>query len=521
MNDDLNLLDGLPHGAFLVDAGGVIRGWNPTLATWTGIAAEEAVGESVEDRLPRLLTSDYRDLRRRVLESGERETLSSESSLEALPALGPAAQRPFYSVQVARVKLGDEFGLLHHVEDVRDVCEQSERIAQLVHEAASANQAKSDFVASISHEIRTPLNGVLGFCDLLMEGELDPLQREFTESIRASGSTLLDLLNDILDFSRLEAGKVSLDPQAADLIDVAKAVMELHRPDAKRRQLHFEADLDSSIRGLWRLDVRRFKQILLHVVENAVKFTEEGYVTLRMAAEGQEISIEIEDTGVGIRDEDQQLLFRPFVQAEAGATRRYGGSGLGLTVTRQLVELMGGSIDVESTFGEGTTVRIVLPGEPIDSEQERARNEQRRASERTLLEGVSVLLVEDNPVNTALARRVLEKTGADVVSVVDGAQGVQAACAQEFDVILMDCHMPVMDGWEATHRLRDNEIDTPIIALTADATEDDRGRCLQAGMDDYLSKPFKPKDLRRLVAHWARGARQEDGQPTAPATSPA
>lgn len=521
MNDDLNLLRGLPHGVFLVDADEVIRGWNATLEDWTGIAAQDAVGRSIDERLPELATVEYRRSLRSVLDGQASASLEPDETSSALPIAANHGEAPVYAIRLTRVQVDDRPWVMHSVEDVREVAEQTERIANLVKEASAAHRAKSDFVASMSHEIRTPLNGVLGFCDLLMEGDLDPLQREFTESIRASGSTLLDLLNDILDFSRLEAGKVALDPEPTDLIDVAKAVMELHRPAAKRRQLHFEADLDTSIRGLWRLDVRCVKQVLLHLLENAVKFTEEGEVTLRMAAENSEITIEIEDSGVGIRPEDRGHLFRPFVQAESGATRRYGGSGLGLTVTRQLVELMGGTIEIESEFGQGTLVRVVLPAEPIDSEQEKARTEERKASDRSLLEGVVVLLVEDNPVNTALTRRVLEKTGAQVEAVVDGAQGVQAACAQEFDVILMDCHMPVMDGWEATQRLRENEVDTPIIALTADASEDDRGRCLQAGMDDYLSKPFKPKDLRRLVAHWARGDREENRHSSSRVTTPA
>lgn len=519
MNDDLNVLRGLPHGVFLVDVDEVIRGWNATLEDWTGIAPPDAVGRSVGECLPDLATDGYYRALRRVLDEGTPTSLESDATFSALPVAGNGGEVPVYTIRLTRVQVDDRPWVMHSVEDVREVAEQTERIANLVKEASAAHRAKSDFVASMSHEIRTPLNGVLGFCDLLMEGELDPLQREFTESIRASGSTLLDLLNDILDFSRLEAGKVPLDPQPTDLIDVAKAVMELHRPDARRRQLHFEADLDTSIHGLWRLDVRCVKQVLLHLLENAVKFTEEGHVTLRMSVEANRITIEVDDTGVGIRPEDRAHLFRPFVQAESGATRRYGGSGLGLTVTHQLVELMGGTIEIESEFGKGTLVRVVLPAEPIDSEREKARRDERRASDRALLRGVHVLLVEDNPVNTALTRRVLEKTGAEVESVADGAQGVQAACAREFDVILMDCHMPVMDGWEATTRLRDNEVDTPIIALTADATEDDRGRCLQAGMDDYLSKPFKPKDLRRLVAHWGRRDRDENCRPSSRVTS--
>jgi signal transduction histidine kinase/ActR/RegA family two-component response regulator len=506
---DRNLLDGMAHGVLIVSSNFEICAWNRVLEGWTGIDAESAVGNLIDDFLPELGQPLYRDRLELVLEKGLPAVFSPLLHETLLPAIGNEGHRPVYAVTVSRVMHEGRPHALFSVQDVRESVEQTKKYQRLHRDATIAVRAKSDFVASISHEIRTPLNGVLGFCDLLNESELDALQKEFAESIRVSGSHLLDLMNDILDFSQLEAGEVRLDKVPADVVSIAKAVMEIHRSEAKRKRLGFTANFTGAIRGLWRIDERRLKQILINLVDNAVKFTDFGSVELRIERLDDGLAFAVVDTGIGIANSEQARLFQPFVQVESGATRMHDGSGLGLSIVQKLVHLMNGELTVDSVVGEGSMFRFTIDAEQVKLEDYRDGRAEERELEGRFLEGVSVLLVEDNPVNTALARRVLEHTGAKVVAVVDGAQAVEQACAADFDVILMDCHMPVMDGWEATQRLREGEVKTPIIALTADAMEGDRGRCLTAGMNDYLSKPFRPNDLRRLVRHWAdRGANE-------------
>jgi len=379
---------------------------------------------------------------------------------------------------------------LHNLERLRlaDVLEARER-------AEEASRAKSAFLANMSHELRTPMNGVLGLVEaLLAEGGLSPKQRTTLRTVRGSGRSLVALLNDLLDLSRVEAGKLELEQVAVHPATIAHDVVALlgKRSDERRVRLSVQADEDVG----WGLgDPARLRQVLLNLVGNAVKFTEDGQVTVRVCRERDTVVIAIEDTGIGISAEQLEHLFEPFVQADASTTRRFGGSGLGLTISRRLVDVMGGELAVQSAVGQGSTFTVRVPLEPCEAP---VRIEE--ASIGGGLEpGLTVLVAEDNPVNQLVVRRLLENLGVQVRLVADGEQALDAVDEEPPAVILMDIHMPRMDGLEATRLLRARGLELPIIALTASALPEDRDEARAAGMCDFLVKPVDPCSLEKAL----------------------
>ena len=361
--------------------------------------------------------------------------------------------------------------------------------------AEGANEAKSAFLATMSHEIRTPLNGVLGMAQAMAAETLSPVQRERLDIIDQSGKALLAILNDILDLSKIEAGKLELEEIEFDLDEVARGAHSAFTALANKKGLSFALDIDQA-RGVYLGDPTRLRQILYNLISNALKFTEHGEIRVTAVRLEGDLQIVVTDTGVGIPAEALAKLFGKFAQVDASTTRRFGGTGLGLAICQQLSRLMGGVIAVESEFGKGSTFTVTLPMPRVGEERAFAVLPSPGAPRSDAPMSVRVLAAEDNTVNQLVLKTLLHQIGVEPVVVSDGAAALQAWETAQWDVILMDIQMPVMDGPTATRAIRERELETgrartPIIALTANAMSHHVAEYLAAGMDDHVAKPIE------------------------------
>lgn len=532
------ILRTMADGVVTFDATGTIESANPAAERMFGAPAGALVGRRIQTLIPAVtpgalpalaVTAHAPDTSapRRELE-GRR--LSGEPfPLELAVAEIPLAGRTLFSGVVRDIteRVAGEAALRQHVRDLEAarnaLQEQATQLAVARDRAEAGARAKSEFLATMSHELRTPMNGVLGMAQLLLHTPLSDEQAARVHALRKSGEALLRIINDVLDFSRMEAGKLTIEAQPFDLYQLLEDVRETLATAADVVGLALEVDVSPTCPRHVMGDEGRVRQVLFNLVGNAIKFTDRGRVLLRAEAsdvpDDKSIRLHVTDTGIGMSPATLARLFAPFTQGDGSATRKHGGSGLGLSISKGLVELMGGSLAVTSAVGEGTHFTVTLPL-PAAAAPAPARDATGRdhtavaagAALRTGLEprGVRVLVAEDNMINQVVAVSLLAHLGCTVDVAADGMEAVRRWSEGAFDLILMDCQMPEMDGYEATRRIRAAEAGErriPIVALTANAMREDRDACLAAGMDDHIAKPVTEESLLAAIA-LARGARE-------------
>jgi PAS domain S-box-containing protein len=488
------LVEVSPVAIVTMDRDERVSAWNPAATTLFGYTPAEAIGKTIDDLIlgSDELRREGHNLSRAAAETGRSHLISQRMRKD-----GSAMDVEI--VMVPLVVDGEHIGFYAIYHDITEL--QAAR-----RDADSANQAKSAFLAAMSHEIRTPMNAVIGMSGLLLDTSLNEEQRDYAESISISGEALLTIINDILDFSKIEAGRFELESVPFELRRTVRAAADLIRPNAAKKgielRIHDAGEAPPQLLG----DAGRIRQIVLNLLSNALKFTEQGRIDLTIGATPVDslwqVSISVTDTGIGITPTGMSRLFQSFSQADASIARRYGGTGLGLVISRRLAELMGGTLTATSTGipGEGSRFELSFSAEAAAVETVMARRPgaaRVAVAAGAVSRALRILLAEDNAMNQKLAMRLLEKMGLTADLAVNGLEAVAAVGREPYDVILMDVQMPEVDGLEATRQIRAAApAHRPwIVAMTANAMEGDREACLAAGMDDYLSKPIRPDAL--------------------------
>ena len=515
----LSVINSISEVIFQTDAAGNWTLLNPAWTKITGYDWKQSLGLHFVDLVYVEDLKAAQDLLNSVLnqQAGLRTTLRFVTQAGGICHVDVYASAIFD-------KSGVVTGMTGALSDVTERVLQDQELRRAQAASEAANRAKSEFLANMSHEIRTPLNPIIGMTQLLQNTALDEEQRELVNTVHYAGEALLAVINDILDFSKIEAGMMdieNLDFQIHPLIEELTGLMVWK---AREKAISLKSFIETEMPPILHGDAKRIRQVLLNLAGNAVKFTHEGEVSIRVAvkensAAGCIVRFEVRDTGIGLSPAAQARLFQPFVQADGSTTRKYGGTGLGLSICKRLVTLMGGKIGVESVVGSGSLFWFELPllhGQDLEVPQETSVLHQSAslpasAQESSLMTGRScrkILLAEDNVANRKLALILLKKLGYETQVAVNGREAVQAVIEGEFAAVLMDCQMPEMDGFEATQEIRmwenDKDRHVVIIAMTANALIDDRQRCLQVGMDDYISKPIHPHELKDTLERWIK-----------------
>lgn len=481
--------------------------------SYENLVQRKVVGKTLREVFTEEEVGYYVPLLDRVYQTGEPYT-GTELPVELKDEAGNIRQlRISVSYSPFRTAEGAIKGVLVFVEDVTAQYVARLKVEELAKEAHLASQAKSQFLANMSHEIRTPMNAILGFADLLRDPEIDNEEHaEFLKRIRANGDHLLALIDDVLDLSRVESGKMSFEKLNFSIVDMVSDIHSSFNVLARGKAIQTRLDLGKGIPNLIHSDATRVRQIIINMVSNAVKFTDSGSVEICLSLVDEpkaRLAIEVRDTGIGISEEVKSELFKPFRQADDSITRRFGGTGLGLALSRRIADALGGSLDlVKSAPGEGSTFRFVLPigdvvYQPVTSRSQQVTERESFQPFHNVLNGLNILLAEDSPDNRAVMRAFLRNTQATLVFAEDGLEALQKASEENFDLVLMDIQMPKMDGLNATIKLRESGFTKPILALTAHALPEEIKRSLAAGCNGHLTKPIARDALIAAISSYA------------------
>lgn len=467
-----------------------------------GYAANEIIGRSIEVLIPESARVRHREHVARFKEKSA-TSLRMRGRLQTMGVSRSGAAVPI-EVDLSRLTAPRGEIITAIVRDVTERAEAERSLAAAAERAHAANQAKSAFLAAMGHEIRTPLNGVLGMAQVMAGDELPPRQRERLAIIRESGESLLQILNDLLDLSKIEAGKLALEDAEFDLEDLLTSAHASFSALASQKGLTYRLKISERAKGRYRSDPLRLRQVLHNLISNAIKFTTEGGVEVAVGRRAGQLLVEVNDTGIGIPPERLPQLFEKFEQADSSTTRRFGGTGLGLAICRDLAGLMGGTITATSRVGAGSTFRVEIPVTRVRREGGRAQTQP--AAVRTGGD-LSILVAEDNPTNQIVLRALLEAVGLDPVIVPDGFAALEAWQSRNWDLILMDVQMPVMDGPAATAAIRaieaaEGRARTPILAVTANAMAHQIDEYTSAGMDGIVAKPIQLEVLLTAISEF-------------------
>ncbi len=505
---------------------GTIESWNASAVGLLGFEAEEVLGKPFAMLADSATHSELHDILLWAMKGNTYNDLETEwsrkdgtsiaLSLTLSPILGDDEQvlgTAIIARDITERKRHEE-ELLRYTQEVEehrervehqtaDLVDQSVLLSEARDAALKASKVKAEFLSTMSHEIRTPMNGIIGMTEVLMETELDEEQLDCARTIQTSGESLLAIINDILDLSKIEAGKLTFEYQPFDLRRNLHEVVMMTRLAAQSKGIELELHWDPSASHYVESDSVRIRQVIMNLVSNALKFTSKGGVSVHVTAEDSKdgiapYAIEVRDTGIGISEEQAGKIFEAFQQADSSTTRRFGGTGLGLAICKRICKGLGGDVSVTSVVGEGSVFRVELPLRTCTAPVEQAQGSESQAEAAFDLE---VLLVEDNRINQKVACAALKQLGCKVEIAENGREAIERLELQRFDLIFMDCQMPIMNGYDATGEIRERGIaeGTPILAMTANAMPEDRARCLAAGMDGYLAKPFKRAELRELI----------------------
>jgi PAS domain S-box-containing protein len=525
------ITDSAQDGIVMMDPRGTISYWNPAAQSILGYLHEEAIGKNLHRLLvPERYLAAHRAAFPEFSRNGRGDAVGRTVELAARRKDG---REITVDISLSAIRLNDGWHAVGIIRDItsRKAAEAAEQEAK--RRAEAATRAKSEFLANMSHEIRTPMNGVIGMTGLLLDTDLTDDQRLYAETVRASGESLLAIVNDILDFSKIEAGRLDLATMDFDLQSLLDDFAATLAVRAHEKRLEFCCIADPEVPTLLSGDPGRLRQILTNLAGNAVKFTRKGEVAVRVSLEQKDetgclLRFSVRDTGIGIPADKIGILFARFSQVDASTTRTYGGTGLGLAISKQLATMMGGQVGVESTEGVGSqfwfTVRL---GRQLKGPETQSRPPANLRGVRAPMVGREprILLAEDDATNQSVAVGFLKKLGLRADVVANGGEAVKALESVRYDLVLMDVQMPVVDGLTAARQIRDPRSKVrnhaiPIVAMTAQAMQGARECCLDAGMNDYLSKPMSPKDLAEVLVRWLPTQSEELGMLPAAATPP-